>query len=360
MKKYKWIIGLLLTIVFVLPPIIILRSFMYGTNGTGIACLIVIYALLIASICYSFSDDYLKRFNKTWINVLSLIIFGFIPWVAIVGGLFVGGVLLNEHYVNKKRHQTLQTEVVDKVNNNREKFLTIDSLINAYRKVDPVLSADNISKIEALNISKPELNKKIKEFEKVYAYLKKDHENYKHIENDSLTCRIPMLFWCCDENGGHMKDAAFQDFFNFNTKPEDGFVGEEFKISVFADIVKLEAFIDSCEHQGILHRDVTETIEQCVNTLNSAKYMSIIKEKYLIVPSIVGPSYTAGMLKADVYVWDFARHSFVDTLQVYTESSSQIKSSNTYYKITDNETLNGNLHQNLHNDLLKVLKANGY
>ncbi len=355
MKKYIWVIVLFLAIVFILPPIIILRSFMYGTNGTGIACLTVIYACMIAGISYSFFDDYLKRFNINWIHAFTGIIFGLIPFVAITFGLFLAGVLLNDKYVNKERHRALQTEVVDEVNNNREKFFTIDSLISAHRKVDPALSANQVTKMEALYRSgESELNKEIKEFEKVYAYLKKDHENYKQIENDSLTVKIPMLFWYCDENGGHMKDVAFQDF--FNSKSEMGSLGNEFEINVFADIEKLEAYIDSCDHSGMQRWNVTERIKQCVNTLNSAKYLSIIKNKYLLTPSIQGPYYLAGMLKAEVYVWDFARHSFVDTLQVYTENSSQLKSSSFEF----GKVLDDNLHQNLHHDLLKALKAKGY
>lgn len=357
--KNKWVIGLLLSIFIILPPIIILRSWMYGTNGTGITFLSVIYAGVIAAICYSFFDNYLKRFNINWIHGFTGIIFGFIPWLAIMLVFFVAGVLLNEKYSNKERHQALQAEIVDKVNNNRGKFFTIDSIINAHRKVNPALSAYSFTELEVLHRrGEPEFNRKIKEYEKVYAYLKKDHENYKQIENDSITDSILMLFWYCDENGGHMKDVAFQDFFNLTR--EDGPDGNEFNINVFADIEKLEAYIDSCEKSGMHRWDVKKEIEQCVNTLNSAKYLSIIKNRYLINPSICGPSYSAGMLKADVYVWDFARHSFVDTLQVYTENSSQLKSKSPYYKITDQNALNENLQQNLHRDLLKVLKAKGY
>ena len=162
MKKYIWVIVLFLAIVFILPPIIILRSFMYGTNGTGIACLTVIYACMIAGISYSFFDDYLKRFNINWIHAFTGIIFGLIPFVAITFGLFLAGVLLNDKYVNKERHRALQTEVVDEVNNNREKFFTIDSLISAHRKVDPALSANQVTKMEALYRSgESELNKEI-------------------------------------------------------------------------------------------------------------------------------------------------------------------------------------------------------
>jgi hypothetical protein len=359
MNKEKWIIGLLLCIFIILPPVIILRSMMYGTNGTGIGILAFIYAGVLAKICHSFFDDYVKRFNNNWIDILAGIIFGFIPFAAIIFGLFLAGTLLNEKHVNKERHQELQTEVVDKVNNNREKFSTIDSLISAYRKVDPALSAYHFTRVEVLSgRGDPEMNKKFKEFERVYSYLKKDHENYKPIENDSITDSIPMLFWYCDENGGHMKDVAFQDFFNLTR--EAGPDGNEFKINVFADIDKLEAYIDSCEKSGMRRWNVKEEIKQCVNTLNSAKYMSIIKNRYLIRPANLGVTYTLGMLKADVYVWDFARHSFVDTLQVYTENSSQLKSSSPYYKITNENSVDDNLQQNLHHDLLKALKAKGY